>query len=166
MPGTWDSSTGRRETLDDWLEEWRINEGWQASKAEVQRLVDHFLGLRETMGARDVEIERLVRVNGALRTNVRLLETAVADWERSYPDLTSPETPEDSPQSASEPPEAQPVPETGEGHTDSVWVRSQCGHEVQVWLHENLSPPAIGQYGWCSCEHRICRAVSIELVET
>lgn len=41
-----DSTTNRAETLDDWLEQWRTHGGWQARKAEVQRLVDEIERLR------------------------------------------------------------------------------------------------------------------------
>jgi len=46
--------------------------------------------------------------------------------------LTSPETPEDSPQSASKPPEAQPVPETGEGHREAQGlVCARCSERAK-----------------------------------
>jgi hypothetical protein len=137
MPeGAWDSTTGRHETLDDWLDQWFNEGGWQATKPEVQRLVDEIGRLRRWQADADTLIshaEETFDYDGrewcsyeditnkhfvadpAERKRLReVWDNAVLRGNHAR-GLTSPETLEDSPQSASEPPEAQPVPETGEG---------------------------------------------------
>lgn len=47
------------DTLDDWLEEWHREDGWRASKAEVQRLVDCLAELRTALATRDPLTARL-----------------------------------------------------------------------------------------------------------
>lgn len=59
------------DTLDDWLEEWHARDTTVSRfvpEAEVQRLVDHI---------------------GRLRTVVALQAVALADWERSYPNVSA-----------------------------------------------------------------------------
>jgi hypothetical protein len=156
------------------LDQWSHEGGWQASKSEVQRLVGEIERLRRELTVRGGPY-RVGRKLGRTIYNddeilIGVMDTpelgalVVDALNRCHP--TPPETPENSPQSAPVAVEAQEDPGTGERHTDAVWVRSACGHEVRVWLHDGLSPPAVGQYGWCPCEDRICRAVSIELVDT
>jgi len=57
MPeGTWDSTTGRYETLDDWLDQWDHEGGWHCVKDEVQRLVDEVGRLRRWQADADTLI--------------------------------------------------------------------------------------------------------------
>lgn len=108
----YDSTTGRDETLDDWLEQWDDHGRWHCSGAEVQALVDEIARLREALADRRIVLEQneaYFTEIGRLRTVVRLQEVALADWEKSYPVLST-ETPPQAPVAPSDTPEAQREP--------------------------------------------------------
>lgn len=86
-----DSTTGRAETLDDWLKEWDHHGAWHTKAAEVQRLVDEVRRLREQNTGLGVRIQQAWQIQERLEDEIRTLrgiaQRLFMDWKPySLPD--------------------------------------------------------------------------------
>lgn len=83
------------ETLDDWLEEWREQEGWRASKAEVQRLVDVLRELRRHIRALEMaeHMDFSVPQQGGVLVDEVTKTMATADFSATVTDASMLSTP-------------------------------------------------------------------------
>lgn len=65
-----DSTTGRTETLDDWLKEWDLHGGWRVSSEDARRLVDEIRRLREQNTGLGVRIQQAWRIQERLEDEI------------------------------------------------------------------------------------------------